>query len=539
MHLSIRSLHGGYALKVALAAVLVALGDIMFFQRLLHGGHVGLFLLALLSALVLSRPAVRRDIRAWAALLPATVYAVALVYDPSLLSWTMFWIAAGVATILPAVARFGDGWQWFQRLAFGGFLAIFGPAMDLAKLSQARLKRRASRFGLRSAIRTLALPVAGSVVILLMFSAANPIIDDMLSSLSIPEPTIENVVRLIVWGGLFTLAMALLRPRTPKRVLGTFDGSGDLALPGVSIASVTLSLIAFNLLFVLQNAMDAVWLWGLMPLPEGMTLAEYAHRGAYPLIVTALLAALFVLITLRPGSRTANVPLIRLLVIVWIGQNLFLVASSIERTLDYVDAYSLTELRIAALAWMVLVGIGLVLICWRMLRARSASWLINANLLTAGAMLSAFCFVDLGAVAAQWNVRHAREVDGTGSAIDLCYLDRLGGSSLLPLIELERRKLPGELGRRITSVREGVQGRLVVEMENGGWTWLNEERLRRAEKLQGASFKPGPPTGIPCERTQEGAAFHEEAMTVAVQPALPSGQPPARRPAELTGGKER
>ena len=36
-----------------------------------------------------------------------------------------------------------------------------------------------------------------------------------------------------------------------------------------------------------------------------MTYAAYAHRGAYPLIVTALIAAGFVLAALRPGSATS------------------------------------------------------------------------------------------------------------------------------------------------------------------------------------------------------------------------------------------
>ena len=35
--------------------------------------------------------------------------------------------------------------------------------------------------------------------------------------------------------------------------------------------------------------------------------------------------------------------------LLWIAQNLLLVASTMLRTLDYVEAYSLTELRIAAL----------------------------------------------------------------------------------------------------------------------------------------------------------------------------------------------
>jgi Domain of unknown function (DUF4173) len=39
-------------------------------------------------------------------------------------------------------------------------------------------------------------------------------------------------------------------------------------------------LLAFNALFALQNGMDIAWLWGIVPLPEGITLAQYAHRGA-------------------------------------------------------------------------------------------------------------------------------------------------------------------------------------------------------------------------------------------------------------------
>ena len=52
--------------------------------------------------------------------------------------------------------------------------------------------------------------------------------------------------------------------------------------------------------------MDFVYLWGGKTLPDGMSYAEYAHRGAYPLIATALLAGAFVLVALRPGSETES-----------------------------------------------------------------------------------------------------------------------------------------------------------------------------------------------------------------------------------------
>ena len=51
------------------------------------------------------------------------------------------------------------------------------------------------------------------------------------------------------------------------------------------------SLILFNLLFAVQTVLDIVYLWGNVALPADISYASYAHRGAYPLILTALIAA--------------------------------------------------------------------------------------------------------------------------------------------------------------------------------------------------------------------------------------------------------
>jgi hypothetical protein len=233
----------------------------------------------------------------------------------------------------------------------------------------------------------------------------------------------------------------------------------------------------------MQNLMDAAYLSGTVPMPEGITLAEYAHRGAYPLIVTALLAALFVIVTLRPGSSTAAVPMIRRLVVLWIAQNIVLVGSSILRLLDYVEVYSLTILRISALAWMLLVAVGLMLICWRLLKSKSAGWLINASLAAAAVLLTTATFVDLGNVAAWWNIRHAREAGGQGAALDLCYLSELGSSSLLPLIELERNPdLKPAFRERVQAVRYNIFRQLRSQIVHA-WTIRGEQRLQQAEQL--------------------------------------------------------
>lgn len=488
--------------KLLPALLLVGTGDWLFYQRHFYGGHFGIFAFALLIAMLAGRPAIMRDRRSWAAMTAAALFALSLLWDASLLAWALFWVAASMTTLIPATGRFDDGWRWLQRLVWQGVRAPFGPLIDMRHLLRVRAAGRTGRWSLHAAATVLTLPLLGSAVILILFAAANPLIEQALSSLLSPRISPELILRAIFWALLLIMVWSLLRPRLALRILPTFDGRGDLPIPGVSIASLTLSLLAFNLIFVAQNLMDVAWLWRLAPMPDGMTLADYAHRGAYPLIATALLAALFVLVALRPGSATARNGSIRRLVMLWIAQNIFLVASAMLRTIDYIEAYSLTRLRIAALAWMALVAFGLAAICWRLLRDRSAAWLINVNLAAAGLVLTVASFVDLGAIAAQWNVRHAREVGGQGAALDLCYLNQMEGSALLPLITLEQRPgLQPDFRERVRAVRFRAYD-MLEDGQPQGWSLLGQRRLEQSRQLL-AQQKP--PIMLPGARACDGS----------------------------------
>ena len=477
MGLALKRWNGSLTLKLGLAVLAVMLGDYLFWQLQQFAGVQGIFGLGLVAALAIARPAVRRDKRARIALGLAAIYAIAQLWDPSPLAFGLFWTAMGFATLLPGTATFDDGWRWFQRLFAHGFKSLFGPLIDLTILSRVRRKRPAGSLGLRRSLPVLILPLLGSALFVWLFAAANPVIEQMFASLALPEFDWSLAPRISLWGVLLGMAWGVLRPRPPRFLFGTFDGSGDIVLPGVSLASVTLSLAAFNALFAAQNLMDLAYLSHLAALPKGITLADYAHRGAYPLIVTALLAALFVLVTLRPGSATASSRKVRRLVTAWIAQNLLLVTSAALRTWDYVEAYSLTILRLSALLWMALVAAGLVLVLWRMLAGKSASWLINANLAAAGLLLTGVCFADLGAVSARWNIAHANEIDRDGAGLDLCYLAQLKGSALTSVIALEQGQLPGELGREISGLRAGLQDNLKLQREEGRWSLLLDRRL--------------------------------------------------------------
>lgn len=470
-----------FALKASAALALAVVADLLFWGHDV-GSPLGGFALLLTLVATAAHPAVRRDAKAVCALAAATVLAIVLAWAPSPLAWLLFWAMLSLAVLLPRAARFDDAWRWSQRLVAQAAVGLFGPWLDLGRARKAG--RTPPVLTWRGLVPLLALPVVGGAIFLSLFAAANPVIGRALSILRPPAVGLDLVWRAAFWLAVATLAWGVLRPRR-RRVLPAGRNRPAVDLAGVSVASVTLSLIVFNALFALQNGLDAVILWGGAGPPAGLTLAQYAHRGAYPLIATALLAGLFVLVALDPRMPTAKVPLIRVLVVAWVAQNLFLVASSILRTVDYVEAYSLTRLRIAALVWMALVGLGLVLICWRMLRGKSGAWLINANAGAALLVLAASCVVDLGAVAASWNVRHAREVGGQGAALDVCYLERLGPSALVSLVELERLSPPAELADRVAALRGSVLYDLQKQQSSWrGWTWRGARRLDRVSVLR-------------------------------------------------------
>jgi len=523
-----------FLLKLGGAILLVALADLLFyFQR--AGSTIGLFAFALLILAACLRLEMFRRWPSRAAFAAAVLFAAILAADPGLVALALFWTALTLAVLLPRAARFDDGWRWTGRLVLHGLLALFGPLRDL------RLVRKARRWlgssGIFRGASVLILPLVGSAVFIALFAQANPLIGEALARLeALPAFDVMTAIRMIFWSIVFTAIWSLLRPPRLGISSAQSHSDPDFALPGVSLASISLSLLAFNLIFAVQNGLDLAFLWTGAALPEGMTLAEYAHRGAYPLIATALLAGLFVLVTLRPGSASAESRPIRALVTLWIAQNLLLVASTMLRTFDYIEVYSLTRLRIAALIWMGLVAIGLALICYRLLRGKSGAWLINANMLAALIILASCSALDLGRMAAAWNVRHAREAGGSGAALDLCYLNQLGASALLPLIELEARPLPAELRRRLIWVRSRIVADLAEDQADWhGWTLRNAGRLTAANaaiearrlpvdrghdrQCDGSPVPPPPPPPAPAPDKDAPITTETGANTLTAPPA--------------------
>ncbi|MET0272772.1 MAG: DUF4173 domain-containing protein [Phenylobacterium sp.] len=481
-------------IKAALAVGLVAVADRLLYDHE-PGVNLAVFGLSCVAALAIANPAVRTHGMAIAAVALAAAFATLQLERPTLVGLAMFTAALAVAALAPRARTGEDAWAWCLRLAVAGLKSLAGPYLDGRRILTVRARRK--RLVLTAVLAAAILPVGGGLLFLWLFGLANPVIGDFFTALRLPEPDIGR----IIFGGMVAgAAWAVLRPRGRRWRSPKCKARADW--PSVTTASVAVSLVVFNLLFALQNGLDIAFLWSGARLPDGMSFAEYAHRGAYPLIATALLAGLFVVVFLRPGTPTAESRPVRALVIAWVAQNIFLVASTALRTIDYIDAYSLTRMRIAALLWMALVALGLALICWRLVRGRSASWLINTNVAAAAVALTLCSVIDLGAVAAAWNIRHAREVGGRGAELDLCYLRDLDGAAVVSLAELERRPLTPELRDRVAFVRRTEVADMTRRQADGlGWRWRDARRLARVRALTGEAPARPPSLGRECDGT--------------------------------------
>jgi len=456
-------------IRLAVAIGLAALADWLFYNE--HAGiSVVIFAVALAGCALLTNLATLDRQRYLPAGLVLAGGLAPAIEDLSALSLGFVLLALGVAAAMltnPGFDSLADRARALRELY------VFAP-FRLARDAIGALNLP----GISSGIAVWVVPVLMSCVFLMLFASANPLIERWLSAANLAKLSSHlSAPRILFW----LLALCLIWPFVHQRWHRTRAsaahpalaiGAGEL----LSTATVLRSLILFNLLFAVQTALDIAFLWGSAALPADITYAGYAHRGAYPLILTALLAAGFVLVAMRPGGPAEQSKVIRPLVYLWVVQNVMLVISSILRLDLYVETYLLTYWRVAAFIWMLLVATGLVLILARIALQRSNAWLIRLNLIAAISTLYLCSLTNFAAIIADYNVSHSREMTGEGVEVDINYLLSLGPQAL-----------PGI--NRTAKVREGIEtlvsrrDSLVDRFQREAASWrawgLRDWRLKR------------------------------------------------------------
>lgn len=275
-------------------------------------------------------------------------------------------------------------------------------------------------------IRDWAFPVAGTLVFAALLMQANPVLARVLD---IDFDLWTALSRALFWTGAAIFVAPFLAPDLPDPIPFPTFAALPLASLGLNSASVLRALFLFNLMIGVQTLTDLSILMGGAVLPKGMSFAEYAHRGAYPLLATALLAGAFALAA-RPflGERRA----IRPLLLLWIAQNMVLCGAAMLRLDHYVDAFGLTYLRVYAMIWIGLVAAGLGLVFWQVIRHRTNLWLFSCGGVLALATLYACSFVNFSHMIAAKNLSR--------DDADFAYICDLGPMAQSAIVDAMRRR---------------------------------------------------------------------------------------------------
>ncbi|MEY9756779.1 hypothetical protein ABIE73_004174 [Bradyrhizobium yuanmingense] len=297
--------------KLAMALLLAGLADWLFYgQRI--GLSLALFAIATACVSLLFNHAALDWRRA---MISGAIVAAGLAPAVEELNTLSFLILVASLTIALLLATNPDTTGVTDRArALCNFLLV-GPFRLFLEAPQ--------MFNMSAFTRGIALwlmPAALSTVFIALFAAANPVIEQWVSLLN-PKVIFNhvNMWRVLFWTLMLALVWPFIHVRWRRRAIvaaAVAEGPVSPQPPLVSAeflgaSTILRSLILFNLLFAAQSILDGIYLWGHAALPDNMTYAAYAHRGAYPLIATALLAAAFVLVAMRPGGPAEKSKVVR------------------------------------------------------------------------------------------------------------------------------------------------------------------------------------------------------------------------------------
>lgn len=345
------------------------------------------------------RTAVRR---AWGLLLVASLPVIDYVQLLSVVSLgfgliaSLLWARqAGPSTselffgVLGGVARLPKQWRSQLPLPFATSALKTSSTRQNTPFGTARFNRILSDWGF---------PAGGVLVISALLLRANPFLSDIVGTVF---DLAELLPRLMFGAGIAFLSAPLLVRDMPMQ--GVVLPAQNWTVPGFGInrRSVLRALVMFNLLIAAQTLTDISIILLGATLPHGMTLAEYAHHGAYPLLASALLAGGFALAA-HPYLRDHR--LIRPLMILYIAQNAVLCLAALMRLDLYVQEFGLTYLRAYSLIWMGLVALGLCVMLWQIGALKSRIWLAARVVVLAGVTLYASSLVNFAGVIASHNL---------------------------------------------------------------------------------------------------------------------------------------
>lgn len=268
----------------------------------------------------------------------------------------------------------------------------------------------------------VALPLV--IILLLLLASADAAFEGLLNLLPAingEEPMVVIIFTCFAAPVVYTLCVALVQ-ETPAQAT-------QIRFFRLHPLTVNTVLGAVTAVYVVYLASQLAYFVGGLSgiLPENYTLAEYARRGFFEMVLLCLLN-LCVIAAAAAFSRSekGNLPLLTRIFCAGIGMvSLFFVVSASAKMLLYIHAFGLTRLRVLTEVIMLFLGLTTILVTIWLFQPKFAY--MKAVLLLGLSMGALVSWVDVDTAVAAYNVSayQAGKLDN----IDLSHLSSLSSGA--------------------------------------------------------------------------------------------------------------
>ncbi|HEX7057916.1 MAG TPA: DUF4173 domain-containing protein [Bacilli bacterium] len=354
-----------------------------------------------------------------------------------------------VHTFLAAAETRGDTPQRFiPKLAAQLFPQTFSRMKLLFLLLRGTFQRsgRQQSYVLRQILLGLLISAPLLVVVGTLLGSADALfqrmlgrIPDWFAGLHFGEWLFRAVVVLAVAGYAYGFVMGLAHPR-PGKSADHETGEKGVGYILDSITVITV-LILVNSLFVLFVAIQFSYLFagGSGSLPNGLTYADYIHKGFAELNVVSLINLTLLIVSLRSvdGNRKISA-ILKALQTLLAANSFVMLASAYIRLALYEEAYGFTVLRLLVHAFMLVM---FILFVWGLIRIwRKQFPLVKMWLATGILAYALVASSNIEGIAASLNVARFEQ---TGK-LDAAYLAGLSNDAAPAVMRLSNAEKQNE-----------------------------------------------------------------------------------------------
>ncbi|MBA2612428.1 MAG: DUF4173 domain-containing protein [Bacteroidetes bacterium] len=321
--------------------------------------------------------------------------------------------------------------------------SVFSSFVFITKNITTKNKTENGKKSILSIFLTFVVPVIIAFIFLIIYKSANPLFANYTEKINLDFISLEWVLFtfvgfLIVYGVFYHKRIEPIDQWENKLplILSKSENSKNLNKWDEKKA-VTVLFVLLNVMLIFINVLDVNYLYLGDGMPKGITHKEFVHNGVGMLILSILLAITTILYFFRGNLNfDKNNKLVRILVYVWIGQNLIMVVSTGLRNHMYVDEALFTYKRIGVYYWLLLASIGLITTFIKIYKTRSAWYLFKSNSLFAYIILVLSAAIDWDKYISDQNLSRIKYI----ASLDKKYLISLSETNLAQLYTIKNDK---------------------------------------------------------------------------------------------------